>query len=123
MAIDQNGRKDVDQGIHIHPMKVVNTVVDPSVAGFTEIGDIGFGEEVGNVGGWIDDGSSNDANRVWNIGTADFALQERSMHLPGVDHDTRLCIEGTNPVLRGRQKDELGRAIERRIYEWLGIKL
>ncbi len=81
-------------------MEIVDPIERARVAGIPIVGDVGLGEEVGSVGIGIDDRSADNANGAWNIGATNVGLQERRVHLAGVDESTGLCVERADPVLR-----------------------
>lgn len=104
-------------------MEIVDAIEGASVSSVTKVGNVGFGEKVGNVGLGIDDGSADDSNGTWDIGTSNVGLQERCMYLSCVDGSTRLCVESADPVLGGGEKEKLGATGAGCVYQWLCVKL
>jgi hypothetical protein len=49
-AVNENRRIDIGQRVDVDSMEVVDTISRPSIASNTVIGDIGFGEEVDDIG-------------------------------------------------------------------------
>lgn len=99
-SIDEDRRPAVFEGVDIDTMEIVDSIERARVPGIPIVGDVGLGEEVGGVGIGIDDRSADNANGAWNIGATNVGLQERRVHLAGVDERTGLCVERADPVLR-----------------------
>jgi hypothetical protein len=49
-AVNENRRIDIGQRVDIDSMEVVDTISRPSIASNTVIWDVGFGEEVDDIG-------------------------------------------------------------------------
>ena len=122
-SIDQDRRKHIFEGIDIDTVKVVDAIEGADVARSSEVGNVSLGEEIGNVGGRINDRSSNYTNRVWDIVASDVRLQEGGMDLTGVQCLAGLGVECSNVVLRRSNQDDLGPSTDGRIDEWFGVEL
>ena len=99
-SIHEDRREDIGKSVHVDAMEVIDPIESARVSRIPEIGDVGFREEVGDICCGVDDGSSGDANGVWDISAADVRLEERRMHLSRIQYNTSLCVHGPYVVLR-----------------------
>ena len=123
MAVNQDRSEDVGKGIHVDPVEIVNAIEDARISGGPKVGYVGFGEEVGNIRSGINDWSADDTDGIWYICAADFALEERRVHLASIESRAGLRIDCTDPVLRGSQEDELSGACKGSVHQGLRIEL
>lgn len=106
-AINENGGKDICQGIDVDTMKVVDSVERPSSPCRSIVGDIGLCKEVRNICSRVDDWSPNNAYGIRDIGAANVRLQKWGMNLSSIDGSAGLGIQSSNPILRRGKEKEL----------------